>query len=151
MKAVILDSGPLSLVCNKSNLNIEAIECQIWIDHLLENKWLIILPEIADYETRRELIRAGKVNSVKELDRLKARLKYLPLSTDHMLHAATLWAQVRNQGLPTADRNALDGDVILGAQALSIEPLFNSVIVATTNTVHISRFCKAADWRDIKP
>jgi hypothetical protein len=37
-----------------------------------------------------------------------------------ILKAADLWAQVRQMGQPTADPNALDGDVILAAQTITI-------------------------------
>jgi predicted nucleic acid-binding protein len=51
---------------------------------------------------------------------LKSEIIYLPITTEVMLKAAQLWAQVRQQGKPTADNKALDGDVILAAQAILI-------------------------------
>jgi hypothetical protein len=38
-----------------------------------------------------------------------------------MLQAAEFWAEARREGIPTADPKALDGDVILAAQATVIE------------------------------
>jgi hypothetical protein len=62
-----------------------------------------------------------------------------------MLYAAELWAQLRNTGVPTADDPALDGDVILGAQAVlySRKPGAGEVVVATENTRHLLRICSA--------
>ncbi len=48
---------------------------------------------------------------------------------------ARLWADARQRGLPTAPPHGLDGDVILAAQALSVQGS-----VATTNRSHLSVF-----------
>jgi hypothetical protein len=89
------------------------------------------------------------IRSVARLDALKQSLSYLPLTTDAMLQAATLWAQARQLGQPTAADAALDGDVILAAQALtSGEP---QVIIATSNIAHLARFVPAELWENIPP
>ncbi len=87
---------------------------------------------------------------MRQLDPLKAAIEYIPLTTEMMLKAAELWAQVRQQGLPTADPNALDGDVILAAQTLIIrQQRQQEIIIATTNVGHLSRFTIAQDWQAI--
>ena len=106
-----------------------------------------MLPEIADYEVRRELIRAGKVAGVIQLDVLKSVIRYLPITTEAMLLAAEFWAEARRAGRPTADPNALDGDVILAAQAKLLADEGNEVIIATTNVGHLFLFIDARDWR----
>ena len=58
------------------------------------------VPEISDYELRRELLRLGKTRSVAVLDRYKAALGYVPLTTEAMLRAAAFWADVRREGNP---------------------------------------------------
>lgn len=77
----------------------------------------MIVPEIADHEVRRELLRAKRTKGVKRLDELKSRIGYLTITTDAMLRAAEFWAQARQMGYPTADDKALDADVILAAQS----------------------------------
>jgi predicted nucleic acid-binding protein len=71
-------------------------------------------------------------------------LDYLPLDTSMMRRAAELWARARNMGLPTAPPEALDGDVILAAQAERV-----AAVVATTNVGHLARFVSADHWRNI--
>ena len=67
-----------------------------------------------------------------------------------MRRAAQLWADVRNEGRPTAPDPALDGDVILAAQTLTLEDeLTIRGIIGTTNPDHLSRYVAAADWKDI--
>ena len=61
-----------------------------------------------------------------------------------MLKAAELWAEARKRGKPTADVHALDGDVILAAQALQIQ-----AVVATENIGHLSFFVDAQYWKEI--
>jgi hypothetical protein len=68
-----------------------------------------------------------------------------------MLRAAEFWAQVRRQGRPTTDDKALDVDVILAAQADALEGVGYSVVIATTNVGHLSRFVEARLWQEIVP
>ena len=85
------------------------------------------------------------------MDTMKSTARYLPITTDVMLLTAALWAQARQQGIPTADVKALDGDVILAAQALSLGLPATDIVVATTNVGHISRFVPADLWSNISP
>ena len=110
---IVLDSGPLGKISHpRPNREVAG-----WIERLLRGGAVVYVPEIADYEVRRELIRAELHEGVRRLDRLKSVLNYLPINTEVMLKAAPLWAEARNRGTPTADPKALDGDVILAAQA----------------------------------
>ncbi len=146
---VFLDAGPLAMVTHRGGVD-EADACKSWLSTLLAQENRIVVPEIADYETRRELLRAGKIHSVARLDALEATLEYLPLTTEAMRRAALFWAQLRQQGRPTADPKALDADVILAAQALTMGLRRSAeVVVATTNVGHLSRLVSAALWQDI--
>lgn len=145
-RIVLLDAGPLGLVTNPK-LSPQSMACNQWLQSLLLDGVHILVPEIADYEVRRELLRAGKMKGLQRLDDLIEIVGYLPLTTAVMRDAAELWAQVRQSGLPTADRHALDGDVILAAQARSIPA--DDVVVATTNVGHLARLVDAALWTDI--
>ena len=59
---------------------------------------VVVIPEIADYELRRELIRASKKEGLERLDSLVDPLVYVPLTTQTMRRAAQLWARARNEG-----------------------------------------------------
>jgi predicted nucleic acid-binding protein len=150
VRIVVLDAGPLGLAASPARTQA-ALSCQRWVAALEAAGAQIVVPEIADYEVRRELLLAGKTASVARLDLLKARSTYLPISTAVVLHAADLWAQARRAGVPTADRHALDCDVILAAQALSIGAPAGGIAVATGNAVHVSRYVTSARWEDIRP
>jgi hypothetical protein len=106
------------------------------------------VPEIVDYELRRELLRAGKVNSIRRLDGLVASgvVDLIRVNSVALRKAAGLWATSRQSGMPTADPHALDVDVILCAQILSAGFDPADVIVATSNAGHISQFLSAAAW-----
>ncbi|MEG4970805.1 nucleic acid-binding protein [Microcoleus sp. B6-A1] len=149
-RVIILDSGPLGMVTNPKASSAEIQECKVWLNSLMRRGEIIILPEIADYEVRRELIPAGKLAGIQRLDELKLQLTYRPLTTEVMLLAAQLWAQARMRGRPTAEANALDGDVILAAQAILDASEGNDVVIATTNVGHLSQFVDAREWRLIQ-
>lgn len=106
----------------------------------------MVVPEICDYELRRELLRAHLASSVQALDELSAVFDYLPIDTATMRLAARLWAQVRLQGMPTADLKVLDGDVILAAQAQLLQEEGHDTVVATMNVAHLSRLTSAQPW-----
>lgn len=144
-RIVLLDAGPLGMISHPRNHP----EIKAWLGDLLQAGAIVRVPEIADYEVRRELLRARKTRGVQRLDALKGMVGYLPLTTEVMLRAAALWAQVRQQGLPTAHPQALDGDVILAAQALELISLGHDVVVATTNVNHLDRFVPALQWDEI--
>lgn len=149
MSAVVfLDSGPLGLLSNP-NTSPQPVACRAWVARLRAAGRRVIVPEITDYEVRRELLRVSKALSVTLLDLLAQQLEYLPLTTVAMRRAAELWAQARQQGQQTAGDNTIDADMILAAQALTVgDP---DVIVATTNVGHLSRFVPAELWHNISP
>jgi predicted nucleic acid-binding protein len=145
-RIVLLDSGPLGIVTNPKAASPLSQEGKVWLQSLPLKGYIVMLPEIADYEVRRELIRVGKTAGIRRLDQLKSQIPYRPLTTEVMLLAAQLWADARNRGKPTADRNALDGDVILAAQAILEVNAGNEVVIATTNVGHLSQFVDAREW-----
>jgi len=65
-----------------------------------------------------------------------------------MRMAARFWAEARQQGQPTADDKTIDADVILAAQASTLQA--SDVVVATTNVGHLARFVSAELWQDIE-
>lgn len=145
---ILLDAAPLGLVTNPV-ATPENQQCKQWLQALLDYGVRVAIPEIADYEVRRELLRAGRTRGVARLDQLQATLEYIPLTTATMLQAAEFWAKARRQGQPTASDAALDGDVILAAQANLQVVQGETVIVATTNVRHLERFVQARHWQEI--
>ncbi len=145
--AVILDAGPLGVLCNPNN-SPQPLAIRAWVSALLAAGRRVILPEIADYEIRRELLRIRSFRSLAILDTYGSQLEYLPLATASLRRAADLWAQARNAGQQTAADSALDCDVILAAQTLTLGV---PAIVATTNVAHLARFTPAELWQNIVP
>jgi predicted nucleic acid-binding protein len=141
-RLILLDSGPLGLLTNPRRTP-EVVACDRWLQDLLNRSERVAVPEIGDYEIRRELLRARKTNGLGRLDRLVVALLYLPITTEVMRRAAELWAQLRRGGQPTADPHALDGDVILAAQAQLAAGPGDTVVVATTNVGHLGRLVPA--------
>ncbi len=154
-RIIVLDSGPLGMISNPraSSENDEAkARLFVWID----NGDIVVLPEIADYEVRRELIRSEKFEGILSLDLFKASLEFLPIDSETMLDAAHLWAEARNVGKPATNNLALDGDMILVAQARAATRVWGAeaqgghTVLATTNVKHLTNFCDARLWRDIE-
>ena len=132
---VLLDAGPLGILAHPKNPP-HVLGCRNWAKALQAAGRRVLVPEIADYEVRRELVRLKKNRSVFILDGLASQFEYLPLSTTAMRRAADLWAQARQQGRPTAPDPALDADVILAAQALTLG--VPQVVIATSNVGHLA-------------
>ncbi len=149
MKIILLDAGPLGILANPGNSPL-AFQCRAWADALLAQGYRLLVSEVADYEVRRELIRAGKTASVARLDLLKTTLPYLPINTQTMLKAADLWAKARQLGKPTANNLRLDADAIIAAQADLLLADGDEVVIATSNVMHLSLFVPAARWQDIQ-
>jgi predicted nucleic acid-binding protein len=144
---VVLDSGPLGLGSNpRTSAAVAAF--RHWLQGCVRAGARVIIPEIADYEVRRELLRAKKTKGLRQLDLLTQSLEFLPINSMAMRRAAEYWAQARQTGMPTAADPALDGDMILAAQASTLgDP---NVVVATTNVGHLSRFVVTRLWQSIE-
>lgn len=124
-------------------------QCSRWLEELLAAGVQIRIPEIIDYEVRRELLRLDKHTSLTRLATLRNLLGMVPLDSATMLRAAVLWADARKQGRVTADYKALDIDVILAAQTQLLSETGHKVIVATQNVRHLAWFVEAYTWSDI--
>ena len=107
-----------------------------------------MIPEIADYEVRRELLRAGKDQGIGRLDALKSLLAFVPITTQAMLKAAEFWASARRMGRQSTDDTSLDVDMILAAQAATLGDA-GDIVIATTNVRHLTLFASASTWREI--
>jgi predicted nucleic acid-binding protein len=151
-RIIVLDSTPLGLACLRPG-RPHGDACRAWLDALRLAGILVVVPEIAHYEVRRELIRAGIVAGLARLDALSSSLTYDPITSPVIRRAAEFWADVRRRGLPTAADQSLDADAILAAQAHMVGNPGDIVTVATSNATHLVRFpgIDARDWPTISP
>ena len=69
-----------------------------WARDLIAVGVRVIIPEIADYEIRRELIRKESISGLARFDQLKIEFEYIAITTEAMNRAAELWAEVRRLG-----------------------------------------------------
>jgi hypothetical protein len=145
---VLLDAGPLGMVTNPKS-SPENVRCKNWLAGLASSGTDVIIPEIADYEVRRELLRAGKENGIGRPDALKRLLRYEPITTTIMIKAAEFWAEARNSGRQSASDTSLDADMILAAQANILGATGERTLIATTNVRHLSMIAPAGIWHEI--
>ena len=147
---ILLDSYPLGLLSTpvRSNATVPVAN---WTADCVEAGHEIYIPEVIDYELRRELLRAKKNSSITTLDSLRTYFNFLPINSAAMMLAAELWATSRQSGFSTGDPKKLDVDVILAAQALTLGVSRSELVIATSNVSHLSRFVSAKEWHNIKP
>jgi predicted nucleic acid-binding protein len=151
-RIILLDSSPLWLLCRRRG-HARGGACQRWLDSIKLAGIVVVVPETADYEVRRELIRAGARTGLGRLDSLAADSVYDPITTPIMRKAADFWADLRRRGQPTAGDESLDADAILAAHAALIGNPGDTVTVATSNSRDLARFpgIDARDWPSISP
>ncbi|MCX6379603.1 MAG: nuclease [Armatimonadetes bacterium] len=149
---VFLDSGPLGILTNPKRPP-ETVAVLTWAIAMQRAGHRFITPSIADFEVRRELERAGKVNGIAALDAWNNASpdRYLPLSDSALRLASKLWAHARNSGTATADPKELDGDVLIAAQVLNMGLPSYGFIIATMNVGHLAQFVSADLWTNIHP
>jgi predicted nucleic acid-binding protein len=144
IRAVMLDSGPLGRLTHADYSRNR--EHRAWLAALLDREVAVFLPEIADYEIRRNLIVENLTGSLANLDALPSLVTYVPITTADMRKAAELWAKSRKTGRSVGDPRELNADVILAAQAIRL-----GAMIATDNIGHLSQFTEARLWGAIKP
>lgn len=59
----------------------EPRECKAWLKQVVLGGAAVYVPEIADYELRRELLRMKSAESIRRLDELKTQLRYRAINT----------------------------------------------------------------------
>ena len=145
---IILDTCMLILLVS-ARASQETRRCARWLLDKRQEGSRLVVPEIADYEIRRQLVRRQDESALDRLDSLEEELFYAPITTEAMHKACEFWAQARRDGYQTADDKALDADVILAAQASLFEQMYGQAIIATMNVQHLERFVAAQDWRQM--
>ncbi len=151
---IFIDTGVLGLL-SSPNKREEVINSQEWLYFCLSRGVHIISSDICDYEVRRgTLLTANsqlKEEGIKKLDDLHDLIDFLPISPIILRYSAELWAKSRRLGLPTAELDNIDADVIIGATCLLVKQEYpgQRLVVATTNVKHLSRFTEAKKWTEI--
>lgn len=81
IRVIVLDAGPLSLVASPRR-TAEVLAINRWAREQIGAGRQLVVPAIADYEVRRELIRVNRTQSLARLDAFNAAAegRYLPLS-----------------------------------------------------------------------
>ena len=153
-RVVLLDTGPLGMFANP-RANPKNTECQRRVKELLANGVRVVAPGLAIYENRRKLAHLQRKEPASRrlarFDNTIALLGSLPWTDEVMRRASEVWGEAKFQGITTAPEEALDGDVILAAFALTEADTGNAVEIATTNTSDISRlYPNVINWDDLK-
>jgi hypothetical protein len=141
-RLILLDSGPLGLIVRAPS-RPQVVRCITWLKTISATGATVVIPEIAHYEVRRELLRIRAIGSLRRLEYYldpSGGLKHLTLTTDAIIIAAEFWAFLRQSGIPTASPDALDADAILAGQAALAGQPSDIVTIATTNLAHLRRF-----------
>jgi hypothetical protein len=76
-------------------------------------------------------------------------LNYAPITTPVMLKAAEFQASARRMGRQSANDASLDADMILAAQAQTIDRNGSEAVIATANVRHLAIFSPARIRREI--
>ena len=140
---VLLDAGPLGMISHP-RASGEIVE---WVASLVVSGVEVLIPEVADYEVRRELLHAGRGRGIARFGRAQGESRLCANQLRCDVGAAAFWADSRRRGRPTASDQSLDADVILAGQAAALNG--RRVIVASSNPRHIARFVPAQRWQDI--
>jgi predicted nucleic acid-binding protein len=147
---VPLDAGIVGLLCSSPRLP-EVAACTAWLARMDRAGVVVVVPDIALYEVRRELVRLKATAKLGRLEALRYTLSPAAVTQEAWSKAAEFWAFVRQAGLPTADPHALDGDAILAGVAATIGAPGDVATIATDNIGHLARFpgIDAREWRAI--
>jgi predicted nucleic acid-binding protein len=156
-RIIAFDSKPSGIACDDPR-KPHVAELLAWIARATQRgRTQIILTEIVDYEVRRKLLAnrdgGASVRRLDEMVRPGGLLVYVPITTKAMRTAAGLWSEARRGGYSTDSPDALDGDVILAAQALEYCGQGHQLWVATENVKDLSRYVRdrVQPWEAITP
>jgi hypothetical protein len=148
-RIVLLDESPLAAITHPSSKG-DAGVAKTWYAELRAAGITVRVPQIADYELRRQLILKNFLSSIALLNQVIRQTGGLvPIKEKTFQHAAKLWAQRRKNNEAARDDKSLDGDMILCAQAWSLTRPRQKVIVASSNIKHLKSFVECDEWKNI--
>jgi predicted nucleic acid-binding protein len=147
-RVLFIDSGPLGFALTPM-VNEEHLRCSQWLEALILKGEQLAIAEIVDYECRRGWLRTDNHSALANLDKAKAALLYVPITTAAMIRAAEFWAAARKGGFAATTDQRLDADVILAAQAMTFAGEGTEVVVATMNVRHLTPFVTAYRWDQV--
>jgi predicted nucleic acid-binding protein len=150
-RTVLLDSGPLGLLTVPGDHGPGG-EARRWFADLLASGATILVADVVAFEVRRELKRRKATAKLARLAMFLQDVGRAEHSAEVWVRAEDLWALVRQDRLPTAPDEALDGDCLLAATAAALGAEGDQVEVATMNVRHFDRFpgVAAREWRSIR-
>lgn len=138
-RIIVLDAGPIGLAIGRPDIP-DTAACLTWLASMETAGVEVVVPTVADYEVRRELVRIGATAKLRRLDQLAARFDVVDVLGAAFHQAAEFWATVRRLGLPTAADSDIDADAIIAGVAATIGADGVVVTIATTNVRHLARF-----------
>jgi hypothetical protein len=145
---IILDSAPLGFICNPKNKD----SYRKLSNFAKSLNFSIGVPEIIDYELRRNFELENLQKSISLLSQFHQRDQLILLESEDLIRAAELWAWCRKQGSTTTENKGIDIDVILVSQALSQKNNFDKVVILTIDIGDLSVFCDLGlhlwDWKN---
>lgn len=147
-----LDTGVLGLLYSSPQLP-QVAACTAWLARMDAAGNVVVIPDVTLYEARRELVRLDATAKLRRLDRLRDAIAPARVTPEAWLKASEFWALVRRAGIPTDHPEALDGDAILAAVAVTLVGPGDTATIATTNVGHLARFpgVDARPWDQIAP
>lgn len=110
---MLLDCGRVGLLTHARHTESPARECAEWARGVVQSGHRLIVPEIIDYEVRRELDRLENQRALFRLNQLPITRGFHEVTSAVLRQAAHFWAEARRSGQPTADGHSLNVDMIL--------------------------------------
>ena len=150
---IFIDSNILGQLCSP-NYTDDLAALENWFERSLIRS-TVVSSMVCDYEVRRGLLLTQKQGLIASglplLDDLHQLIDFLPVDKTVWNLAADIWSLARASGQPTAGDRNLDADMIICAtwQDLATRYPGQSVVIATTNIRHLSRFANVAKWEDL--
>ncbi|MBN8596951.1 MAG: PIN domain-containing protein [Planctomycetes bacterium] len=148
---LLLDTNMLLRLCHPSSHADVREWYRGWLNHGRAGGDVeFVISAVADYELRRgymyTLDRSSDARqSLAQLDELCQLWEVQQISARNLHDAASMWADARRNGIPTASDRDVDWDILIAAQAKE-EP----AIVVTSNQKHFRRYgVEARDWHNI--
>ena len=141
-RLILLDNGPLGMIVRAPS-KPHVVRCLAWLKTILAAGAVVVIPDIAHYEVRRELLRIRAIGSLRRLDYAldpSSSIDHVALTTDAIIKAAEFWAFLRQSGIPASSAEALDADAILAGQAALAGQPGDTVTIAKSNPAPLNRF-----------